>query len=60
VVGAADFNGTGVPDLVYQNTQTGQVNVDYYGGARGAIFTGWNIMSTTGEPGWSPIVPRSR
>ena len=33
LVGAAEFDGSGTPDLVYQNTQTRQVNVNYYGGA---------------------------
>ena len=60
VVGASDFDGNGVPDLVYQNTQTGQVNVDYYGGPGGAVFKGWNLLSATGIPGWSVVVPRSR
>jgi hypothetical protein len=45
VVGVADFDGNGVPDLVYQNTQTGQVNVDYYGGSGGAVFQGWACLS---------------
>ena len=35
LVGAAEFDGSGTPDLVYQNTQTRQVNVNYYGGAGG-------------------------
>ena len=59
LVGAADFDGNGVPDLVYQNKQTGQVNVDYYGGPRGAVLQGSNVLST-GNPGWSVVVPRSR
>ncbi len=25
-----DFDGNGAPDLVYRNTSTGVVNVDYY------------------------------
>ena len=44
-VGVADFDGNGVPDLVYQNTHTGQVNVDYYGGSGGAVFQGWACLS---------------
>lgn len=60
LVGAADFDGNGVPDLVYQNTQSGEVNVDYYGGPGGKTFKGWNVLSATGNPGWSVIVPRSR
>jgi hypothetical protein len=30
VVGAADFDGNGTPDLIWQNTTTRQVIVDYY------------------------------
>ena len=60
VVAVANFDGNGVPDLVYQNTQTGQVNVDYYGGARGAVLKGWNVLSATGNPGGTPVVPKSR
>jgi hypothetical protein len=44
-VALADFDGNGVPDLIYQNTQTGQVNVDYYGGAGGTTFIGWACLS---------------
>jgi hypothetical protein len=58
VVGASDFDGNGVPDLVYQNQGTGQLNVDYYGGAGGAKFMGWNALEDF--PGWSVIVPRAR
>ena len=32
VVGVSDFNGDGVPDLVWQNNSTAQVTVNYYGG----------------------------
>src|ERR1022692_1257880 len=60
VKAAADLDGNGIPDLIYQNTQTGQVNVDYYGGPGGAVFKGWNLLSATGIPGWSVVVPRSR
>ncbi len=45
LVGAADFDGNGVPDLVYQNTSTSQVNVDYYGGTGGSTFIGWACLS---------------
>ncbi len=58
VVGASDFDGNGVPDLVYLNLGTGQLNVDYYGGAGGAKFMGWSALEYFA--GWTPIVPRSR
>lgn len=35
VVGAADFDRNGVPDLIWQNDSTRQVIVNYYGGAGG-------------------------
>ncbi len=53
-MGAADFDGNGVPDLVYQNTSTSQVNVDYYGGPGGATFIGWACL-TCGAPGSGSI-----
>jgi hypothetical protein len=45
LVGAADFDGNGVPDLVYQYLSTGQVNVDYYGGAGGAKLIRWAVLN---------------
>jgi len=52
IVAAADFNGDGVPDLVWQNDSTRQVTVWYMGGAGGAVFQGWNYLSAAGYPGW--------
>ncbi|HUD98112.1 MAG TPA: SBBP repeat-containing protein [Bryobacteraceae bacterium] len=52
VVGVADFDGNGVPDLIFQNTQTHQVNVDYYGGPGGATWIGWAVLSSYPGPGW--------
>jgi len=53
---AADFNGNGVPDLIYQNQTTGQVNVDYYGGSGGATFTGWACLNCgLIAAGWSVV-----
>jgi len=58
VVGASDFNGDGVPDLVWQNNSTSQVTVNYYGGAGGAVYQGWNWLANPGYPGWTALVPR--
>ena len=58
VVGANDFNGDGVPDLVWQNDTTAQVTVNYYGGSKGATLIGWNWLATPGYPGWTAVVPR--
>jgi hypothetical protein len=52
VVAAADFNGDGVPDLVWQNDSTAQVVVHYYGGPGGATFLGWNWLQSAVVPGW--------
>lgn len=52
VAAAADFNGDGVPDLVWQSDTTGQVTVHYYGGSGGATLTGWNWLNSTGAAGW--------
>jgi hypothetical protein len=58
VVGANDFNGDGVPDLVWQNISTGQVTVNYYGGVKGATYQSWAWLYTAGPLGWTAIVPK--
>jgi hypothetical protein len=58
VVGASDFNGDGVPDLVWQDDATAQVTVNYYGGTGGATYEGWNWLASSGFPGWTAVVPR--
>ena len=55
LVGTGDFDGDGVPDLVWENTATRQVTVNYYGGAGGATLTGWAYLNTAGAPGWSVV-----
>jgi len=57
VVAAADFDGNGVPDLIWQNSNTGQVNVNYYGGAGGATLIGFAVLSSGGPAlaGWSVV-----
>lgn len=52
VAAAADFNGDGVPDLVWENDTTHQVTVNYYGGAGGAVLQGWNWLEPIGASGW--------
>jgi hypothetical protein len=50
VVGAADFDGNGTPDLVYFNSSTGQADVNYYGGTDGGTVIGWAWLNQSGEP----------
>ncbi len=38
IVGAADFNADGHPDLVWQNTSNGAAQIWYMGGSNGATF----------------------
>jgi hypothetical protein len=52
VKAAADFNG--VPDLIWQNSSTGQVNINYYGGPAGTTLTGWACLNQ-GVTGWSVV-----
>jgi hypothetical protein len=56
VAAVADFNGDGVPDLVWQNDSTRQVTVWYMGGTGGAVMQSWSWISATGEPGWHVAV----
>jgi FG-GAP-like repeat len=55
VAGAADFNGDGVPDILWENTSTRQVILWYMGGTQGGILQSLNWISETGEPSWSVI-----
>jgi hypothetical protein len=58
LVGAADFDGDGVPDLVWEYMPTGQVTVNYFGGPGGTKYLGWNWLNKTGNPGWTAVAPR--
>ena len=55
VVAAADFNGDGVPDLVWQNEATRQVTVHYYGGPAGTVDQGFNWLYQGYAPGWKVV-----
>jgi hypothetical protein len=56
VAAAADFNGDGVPDIVWQNDSTRQVAVWYMGGSGGAEQQGAVWTSSAGVPGWSVVM----
>jgi RHS repeat-associated protein len=58
VVGAADMNQDGVPDLIWINKSDSQhaigaVTANYYGGAGGATYEGWAWLNQAGISGWS-------
>jgi hypothetical protein len=55
VVGVADMNGDGVPDLIWQNAGANEVTVNYYGGAGGAVYQGWNWLDQNSYPGWAVV-----
>jgi hypothetical protein len=56
VVGTGDFDSNGVPDLVWQNDTTGQVNVNYYGGAGGISIIGWACLNCNPNlTGWKVV-----
>jgi len=51
VVGAADMNGDGFPDLVFQNSLTGDIYVWYMQGA--TLISGAYINPSNPGPGWT-------
>jgi uncharacterized repeat protein (TIGR01451 family) len=53
IVGTADFNGDGKPDLVWQNATTRQVFIWYMGGTLGNQFLGATYLAPTGMAGWT-------
>ncbi len=55
IVGAADFNGDGIPDIVWQNDATRQATVHYMGGVKGNIDQGFNWVHLNPVPGWSIV-----
>jgi hypothetical protein len=52
-----DFNRDGHPDSVWQHTATGQVTVEYKGGAFGTESLGWSWLSqlNLGGSGWNVV-----
>jgi hypothetical protein len=53
LVGAADFDRDGIPDLVWQNDSTRQVVVWYMSGAGTNGAHTWAWLSQNGVPGWT-------
>ncbi len=52
LVGAADFNHDGIPDLLWQNDATRQVVIWYMSGAGTAGVHTWAWLTQNGVPGW--------
>ena len=55
LVGAADFNGDGHPDLIWQNRSTRQVAVFYMGGAQGNTYQSWAWLSVGNMTAWTLV-----
>jgi hypothetical protein len=49
----ADFNGDGIPDLIWQNESTRDVSVHYMGGTDGTVFQSWKWLYLGGLAGWT-------
>ena len=43
------------PDLMWQNSTTGDVSLWYMGGTLGDIFMGFSLINVNGAPGWSVV-----
>ena len=52
-----DFNGDGVPDLVWQSKATSQIAVWYMGGSQGTTYVSWSWLANGATPGngWSLV-----
>jgi hypothetical protein len=55
VVGAADLNGDGHPDLLLQNSSTRQVMVAYLGGSSGTTVTATQELNSSSFGGWTAV-----
>ena len=53
LVGAADLNADGHPDLIFQNHSTQQVLIHYLGGSKGTTVTATEELAGTGFAGWT-------
>jgi len=55
IVGSADFNADGHPDLIWQNDSTRQATVWYMGGMQGTTLLGWGYLAAKSVPGWKIV-----
>lgn len=52
IAASSDFDGNGVPDLVWYNPSTGQAAIWYMGGPGGATIIDFAWLQPTGDPAW--------
>jgi hypothetical protein len=57
VIGAADFDGDGHLDVVWQKDSTRQVVVWYMTGSQNDTMLNWQYISTANLSGWRAVVP---
>jgi hypothetical protein len=55
-VAVADMNGDGKPDLIFQNSTSGQMQVWYL---NGATVTGSAVLSASAAAGWTGVGPKT-
>jgi hypothetical protein len=55
LVGLADMDGNGVPDLVWQNDETRTVGTWFMGGPQGTTFLGSAYQAPGSYPGWRVV-----
>jgi elongation factor P hydroxylase len=55
LVAAADLNGDGIPDLIWQNDVTRQPVVWYMGGAQGKQMIAWDWIYGSPAYGWTVV-----
>ncbi len=55
LVSAADLDGNGKPDLIWQEDATRKVAVWFMGGMQGSVFQSFAWLEGTGTPGWKVV-----
>ena len=55
LVGSADFDANGTPDLIWQDNTSRQVTVHYYTGGAKPVNEGWKYLNAAGNPGWHVV-----
>ncbi len=55
IVGTADFNGDGKPDILWRNTQTGDNVVWYMTGEKGSTYSSYAYLPTVADQSWTMV-----